>query len=41
MKPWSSNTHDACEEKLKFSERLPESIARFGGTWLFIIPFFT
>jgi len=35
----SRNTNDAVEEQLSFGDRLADAVARFGGSWKFILGF--
>ncbi len=38
--PISRNTNDALDEQLSFGDRLADAVARFGGSWKFILGFF-
>jgi CRP/FNR family transcriptional regulator, cyclic AMP receptor protein len=35
----SRNSNDVIEEKMRFGDRIADSVARFGGSWMFIILF--
>jgi CRP/FNR family transcriptional regulator, cyclic AMP receptor protein len=35
----SRNSNDVIEEEMRFGDRLADSVARFGGSWIFIILF--
>lgn len=37
----SENIHDEIEAKLTFGQRIADKVATFGGSWTFIITFFT
>ncbi|MRI32606.1 hypothetical protein EOPP23_06345 [Endozoicomonas sp. OPT23] len=41
QRPLTENTNDAFSESLTFGEKVADSVARFGGSWLFIGLFFS